>query len=89
MRLRWWLQLVLVGDHCQLPPTVASREAEADGLGISLFDRLVTAGERPFLLEVCHTMSAYPCEAQSNFAKYSQSDTSDRSRERERERESE
>jgi len=40
-------QLVLVGDHCQLPPTVVSEEAEAEGLTLSLFERLVTAGVPP------------------------------------------
>ncbi len=34
-------RLVLAGDHCQLPPTIISREADEGGLGISLFERLV------------------------------------------------
>jgi len=34
-------RLVLAGDHCQLPPTVVSPEAAADGFGTSLFERLV------------------------------------------------
>jgi ATP-dependent RNA/DNA helicase IGHMBP2 len=34
-------RLVLAGDHCQLPPTVVSQEAAAEGFGISLFERLV------------------------------------------------
>jgi superfamily I DNA and/or RNA helicase len=34
-------RLVLAGDHCQLPPTILSREAEGQGLGISLMQRLV------------------------------------------------
>jgi superfamily I DNA and/or RNA helicase len=34
-------RLVLAGDHCQLPPTVVSPEAAADGFGVSLFERLV------------------------------------------------
>jgi ATP-dependent RNA/DNA helicase IGHMBP2 len=32
---------VLAGDHLQLPPTVLSAEAQAGGLGTSLFERLV------------------------------------------------
>ena len=34
-------RVVLAGDHCQLPPTVLSRPALDDGLGISLLERLV------------------------------------------------
>ena len=34
-------RLVLAGDHCQLPPTVVSQEAAAEGFGTSLFERLV------------------------------------------------
>lgn len=34
-------RVVLAGDHCQLPPTVVSQEATADGFGISLFERLM------------------------------------------------
>lgn len=37
-------QLVLCGDHCQLPPNVQSREAELRGLSLSLYSRLVEAG---------------------------------------------
>jgi ATP-dependent RNA/DNA helicase IGHMBP2 len=33
--------LVLAGDHCQLPPTILSPEAAAEGFGISLMERLV------------------------------------------------
>jgi predicted DNA helicase len=33
---------VLAGDHKQLPPTVLSREAEEGGLGISLFERMIS-----------------------------------------------
>jgi len=37
-------QLVLCGDHCQLPPSVQSREAELRGYSLSLYSRLVEAG---------------------------------------------
>lgn len=34
-------KVVLAGDHCQLPPTILSREAQAEGFGVSLLERLV------------------------------------------------
>lgn len=34
-------RIVLAGDHCQLPPTIISSEAAADGFAISLMERLV------------------------------------------------
>jgi len=34
-------RVVLAGDHCQLPPTVVSREAAEQGYGVSLFERLI------------------------------------------------
>jgi len=34
-------RLVLAGDHCQLPPTVVSQEAAAEGFRTSLFERLI------------------------------------------------
>ncbi len=40
-------RVILAGDHCQLPPTVISKEAEAEGFGVSLFERLMaTCGEQ-------------------------------------------
>ena len=44
-------QLVLVGDHKQLPPTILSREAELGGLTLSMFDRLVSLGVVPYMLD--------------------------------------
>jgi len=34
-------RIVLAGDHCQLPPTIISSEAAAQGFAISLMERLV------------------------------------------------
>jgi ATP-dependent RNA/DNA helicase IGHMBP2 len=60
---------VLAGDHLQLPPTVLSAAAQAGGLGISLFERLVAlhgARARVTLAEQ-HRMNTrimrYPSEA--------------------------
>ncbi len=39
--LLWCEKVVLAGDHCQLPPTVVSREAASQGLAVSLFERLM------------------------------------------------
>ena len=36
--------VVLLGDHMQLAPTVKSKKAEWDGLGTSLFERLIRHG---------------------------------------------
>jgi regulator of nonsense transcripts 1 len=41
-------RLVLIGDHKQLSPIVQSRKAFNDGLGISMFERLLIAGGMPF-----------------------------------------
>lgn len=49
-------QLVLVGDHCQLPPTIISEIAGNDGLDVSLFDRLVQEGVTPYLLDTQYRM---------------------------------
>jgi len=49
-------QLVLVGDHHQLPPTVLDSHAEEEGLGRSLFARLIEAGHTPHLLDEQYRM---------------------------------
>ncbi|MED5267952.1 MAG: DEAD/DEAH box helicase family protein, partial [Candidatus Thermoplasmatota archaeon] len=49
-------QVVLVGDHRQLPPTVISRRAENGGLSRSLFERLVDMGIKPLLLNTQYRM---------------------------------
>ena len=49
-------QLILVGDHKQLPPTVTSRTAESSGLNISLFDRLQKNGLKAHMLTTQYRM---------------------------------
>eukprot|EP00930_Biecheleria_cincta_P034433 TRINITY_DN23803_c0_g1_i1.p1 TRINITY_DN23803_c0_g1~~TRINITY_DN23803_c0_g1_i1.p1 ORF type:complete len:802 (-),score=143.35 TRINITY_DN23803_c0_g1_i1:84-2489(-) len=44
-------KLVLVGDHCQLPPSICSLEAETRGLSLSLFTRMATQGIEPYFLD--------------------------------------
>lgn len=44
-------QLVLVGDHCQLPPTVLSTQAQEEGHGVPLFSRMVACGVVPHMLD--------------------------------------
>ena len=49
-------QLVLVGDHQQLPPTVVSRRAEEGGLNRSLFERLIACGLASCMLTTQYRM---------------------------------
>merc|ERR1719454_1945475 len=58
------VQVVMVGDQCQLPATVLSQEAQAAGLDISMFDRLLSMGMEYTLLNSQYRMhpsiSAFP-----------------------------
>jgi hypothetical protein len=49
-------QLVLVGDQCQLPPTVSSQRAVNVGFAEPLFNRLVSLGVEPLLLDTQYRM---------------------------------
>ncbi len=48
--------LVMCGDHHQLPPTILSRAAELEGLNVSLFERLASAGVTAHMLDIQHRM---------------------------------
>ena len=55
-------QLVLVGDHKQLPPTVISTRAEEMGLNKSLFERLIELGVSSTMLLEQYRL--HPCIAE-------------------------
>ena len=61
-------RLVLVGDHCQLPATALSLEAETRGLTLSLFQRLVSRGFPSFFLDTQFRM--HPCIAEHSAAEF-------------------
>ncbi|KXN83989.1 hypothetical protein AN958_00636, partial [Leucoagaricus sp. SymC.cos] len=42
--------LALIGDHKQLPPVIVSQEAQSQGLGVSLFERLTVEGTVPSVM---------------------------------------
>ncbi len=59
-------QVVLIGDHCQLPPVIMNKQAAMAGLSRSLFERLLLIGRmrpesglHPIRLEVQYRM--HPC----------------------------
>ena len=52
-------QLVMVGDHQQLPPVVLNKIAAKAGLGQSLFERLVLRGQKANRLTIQYRM--HPC----------------------------
>merc|ERR1712187_774947 len=48
--------IALVGDHKQLPPTVGCLEADVEGLGTSLFERMASLGVPPCMLDTQYRM---------------------------------
>lgn len=58
-------KVVLIGDHEQLRPVIKNRDAEANGLGTSLFERYAKEDEKqcplqkPFMLEIQYRMVSY------------------------------
>jgi regulator of nonsense transcripts 1 len=57
------MQVILVGDHCQLGPVIMCKRAAEAGLCQSLFERLRLLGVKPIRLQVGH--SAGPLYARS------------------------
>lgn len=53
------MQVVLVGDHCQLGPVIMCKKAARAGLAQSLFERLVLLGVKPIRLVVCHCLKHF------------------------------
>jgi regulator of nonsense transcripts 1 len=60
-------QVVLVGDHCQLGPVVMSPKAKQAGFAVSLFQRLVQLGMRPYRLQTQYRMHPALSEFPSNY----------------------
>jgi len=65
--------VALIGDHKQLPPVIASQEAQSNGLGISLFERLTEEGAIPsVMLDIQYRMhpdiSRFPSAEFYNFS---------------------
>jgi regulator of nonsense transcripts 1 len=46
------LQVILVGDHCQLGPVIMNKRAAEAGLSQSMFERLRLLGIKPIRLQV-------------------------------------
>ena len=61
-------QLILIGDHKQLPPTIISKRAEEAGFVRSLFERLIDAGIKPFMLKTQYRM--HPCISEYPSARF-------------------
>lgn len=51
-------RLVLAGDHLQLPPTIISQQAQEEGFGISLMERLMGTNAPSTMLDVQYRMNS-------------------------------
>eukprot|EP00871_Galdieria_phlegrea_P001447 jgi/Galph1/2302/GphlegSOOS_G972.1 len=60
-------QLILAGDHYQLPPTILHSEAAERGLAMSLFERLVRSSVTPHLLRTQYRMHPSIAEFPSQY----------------------
>ncbi|KAI0077675.1 P-loop containing nucleoside triphosphate hydrolase protein [Panus rudis PR-1116 ss-1] len=59
--------VALIGDHKQLPPVITSPEAQAKGLGISMFERLAEEGAVPsIMLDIQYRMHPMISQFPSN-----------------------
>jgi len=59
-------RLALVGDHCQLPPSIQSSEAENRGLSLSIYSRLQKSSVQPFMLDTQYRSHAKIMEFSSD-----------------------
>jgi ATP-dependent RNA/DNA helicase IGHMBP2 len=50
-------RVIFAGDHCQLPPTVKSYEAEKAGLNITLFEKAIQRQKADVMLETQYRMN--------------------------------
>ncbi|PRP80757.1 hypothetical protein PROFUN_11497 [Planoprotostelium fungivorum] len=48
--------LIMLGDHFQLPPTVTSERAKDQGLGLSLYQRMIDRGVATQMLQIQYRM---------------------------------
>jgi superfamily I DNA and/or RNA helicase len=49
-------RVIMAGDHLQLPPTVKSRYAEKEGLGVTLFERCMNQHDADEMLRIQYRM---------------------------------
>jgi ATP-dependent RNA/DNA helicase IGHMBP2 len=49
-------RVVFAGDHCQLPPTIKSQQAERAGLGITLFEKTIARQQADVMLTIQYRM---------------------------------